>query len=251
MSCQPFSAPLHRLCPNPPYSHAADAVLSPFHPQMCSDPDRHVPWATCSARSRDMDATLPTGCAITRRTGCARSPGRAGPSDSRRCRRRRHSTVRLGARRRDELDPRHHPFVGASKSSTRRKSHPAGHLLPITAAGVAVGTVSRMPVSAPGGRTTTHRFGRPSFVSDGESSTNSKPSTSTKNSMRVVLVDDDRDQLDGRTAVCSADDVHRPVAGAVGRRGHTDTDAGVGGAEHDRSVRRAVEPGLQRARPDR
>ena len=31
----------------------------------------------------------------------------------------------------------------------------------------------------PGGRTTTQRFGRPSLVSAGESSTSSKPSTST------------------------------------------------------------------------
>lgn len=34
---------------------------------------------------------------------------------------------------------------------------------------------------APGGRTTTHRFGRPSLVRDGESSTSSKPRASTKN----------------------------------------------------------------------
>src|SRR5262245_3092095 len=40
-----------------------------------------------------------------------------------------------------------------------------------------------MPVSAPGGRTTTHRFGRPSLVSDSESSTRSNPRTSTKNRM--------------------------------------------------------------------
>src|SRR5262249_10128519 len=38
----------------------------------------------------------------------------------------------------------------------------------------------RTPVCAPGGRTTTQRFGRPSLVLEGESSTRSNPSTPTK-----------------------------------------------------------------------
>lgn len=42
---------------------------------------------------------------------------------------------------------------------------------------------SGIPVWAPGGRTTTYRLGRPSLVSDGESSTRSKPSTSLKNAI--------------------------------------------------------------------
>jgi hypothetical protein len=40
-----------------------------------------------------------------------------------------------------------------------------------------------MLVSAPGGRTTTQRFGRPSLVRAGESSTSSNPRTSTKKAM--------------------------------------------------------------------
>ena len=42
---------------------------------------------------------------------------------------------------------------------------------------------SSKPVPAPGGRTTTQRLGRPSFVRDGESSASSKPSVPTKKSM--------------------------------------------------------------------
>jgi hypothetical protein len=40
-----------------------------------------------------------------------------------------------------------------------------------------------MPVTAPGGRTTTQRFGRPLPVSAGESSASSKPSAVTKKSI--------------------------------------------------------------------
>src|SRR5580704_18015856 len=42
---------------------------------------------------------------------------------------------------------------------------------------------SSRPVAAPGGLTTTHRLARPSLVGAGESSTSSKPSTSTKKRM--------------------------------------------------------------------
>jgi hypothetical protein len=46
---------------------------------------------------------------------------------------------------------------------------------------LAIGSGQQHPVCAPGGRTTTHRFGRPSLVIAGESSTTSKPRASTKN----------------------------------------------------------------------
>jgi hypothetical protein len=52
--------------------------------------------------------------------------------------------------------------------------------VPLAASDVEKHAINR-PVTAPGGRTTTCRLGRPSFVSDGESSTSSKPITSTKN----------------------------------------------------------------------
>ena len=45
------------------------------------------------------------------------------------------------------------------------------------------GDAEGLPVCAPGGLTTTQRFGRPSFVVAGESSTRSNPNASTKNQM--------------------------------------------------------------------
>jgi hypothetical protein len=59
----------------------------------------------------------------------------------------------------------------------QRTRTPGGGAIGYLAEGVA------WPVAAPGGRTTTHRLGRPSFVRDGESSTSSKPSAFTKNPM--------------------------------------------------------------------
>jgi uncharacterized protein len=71
----------------------------------------------------------------------------------------------------------------ASKSSTRRKkpTRPATWLPTAPDCCSPSARASRMPVTAPGGRTVTQRFGRPSLVAEGESSTSSKPSASTKN----------------------------------------------------------------------
>lgn len=48
---------------------------------------------------------------------------------------------------------------------------------------LAVGLSEQQPGLCPGGLTTTHRFGRPSFVVVGESRTRSNPNASTKNRM--------------------------------------------------------------------
>ena len=78
-----------------------------------------------------------------------------------------HATVGLLARRLDELDPcSGHPLDWASKSSTRRNNptRPA-NWSPIASRWRSPSAwASRRPVCAPGGRTTTQRFGRPSFV---------------------------------------------------------------------------------------
>ena len=61
---------------------------------------------------------------------------------------------------------------------------PAGELPPMADTCSAPSALaSSRPVPPPGGRTTTHRLGRPSLVSDGESSATSKPSTPVKNSI--------------------------------------------------------------------
>src|SRR6266851_7569946 len=52
----------------------------------------------------------------------------------------------------------------------------------------------RTPVSAPGGRTTTQRLGRPSLVVAGESSASSNPSAGEEADRLVVVLDDNRDK---------------------------------------------------------
>ena len=70
---------------------------------------------------------------------------------------------------------------GVEVVDPQEEPDPPGELAPDDARlVVAVGRASRSPVAAPGGRTTTQRFGRPSLVCAGESSTSSKPSASTK-----------------------------------------------------------------------
>jgi len=76
----------------------------------------------------------------------------------------------------------------ASKSSTSRKkpTRPATWFPIAVACRSPSAWASRMPVSAPGGRTTTHRFGRPPpVVSAGESSTRSNPSAWVKKAMAL------------------------------------------------------------------
>src|SRR5215469_15842611 len=70
----------------------------------------------------------------------------------------------------------------ASKSSTwRKKPTRSAACFPTTAAWSSPSARARSkPVTSPGGRTMTHRLARPSSVRDGESSTSSNPSASTK-----------------------------------------------------------------------
>ncbi len=120
------------------------------------------------------------------------SRGRAGPTG---CRLRCRGTPRCGvparrARERGGVSNSTPAAVilacAAPKSSTWRKNptRPAAWL-PTTAAWSGPSArASSSPVDAPGGRTTTQRLGRPSFVvRAGESSTRSKPSTRTKKSI--------------------------------------------------------------------
>lgn len=53
-----------------------------------------------------------------------------------------------------------------------------------------------MPVTAPRGRTTTHRLGRPSFVWEGASSTRSAEDADEELDGGVVVVDDERDEFE-------------------------------------------------------
>src|SRR5215467_1098332 len=74
----------------------------------------------------------------------------------------------------------------ASKSSTRRKNptRPVTWFPTAAACRSPSARASSRPVAAPGGRTTTHRLGRPPLVvRAGESSTSSKPSAPTKKSI--------------------------------------------------------------------
>ena len=95
--------------------------------------------------------------------------------------------VRLGARCRYEHHPGGpHPLkLGVEVVDAQEEPDPARELLSYRCGlGVAVRLSGSRPVRAPGGRTTTHRFGRPSLVViAGESSTSSNPSAPTKNSI--------------------------------------------------------------------
>jgi hypothetical protein len=75
-----------------------------------------------------------------------------------------------------------HPCVhGIEILHVEEETDPPGGLLPDDGGLVfSVGLARSKPVTAPGGRTVTHRLGRPSLVRDGESSASSNPSTSTK-----------------------------------------------------------------------
>ena len=95
----------------------------------------------------------------------------------------RDAAVGFGARCREELHARGcHPCArGIEVLDVEEETDPAGGLLPDDGGLVSPSArASSRPVAAPGGRTTTHRLGRPSFVRAGESSTSSKPSASTK-----------------------------------------------------------------------
>jgi hypothetical protein len=90
------------------------------------------------------------------------------------------AAVGFGARRGDELDSGgRHPLVGGSEVVyLEEEPDPAGELVADDGGLILPSArARRMPVSAPGGRTTTHRLGRPSLVSDGESSTSSNSSS--------------------------------------------------------------------------
>ena len=61
-----------------------------------------------------------------------------------------------------------------------------------------------MPVAPPAGRTTTHRFGRPSFVVDGTSSSQLESEHADEEvDCRVVVLDDERDEIDVGHVVAS------------------------------------------------
>ncbi len=87
------------------------------------------------------------------------------------------ASVGFGARRRHELDPRrlHEVVSGFGVVNSHQKPNPPGHLAIFDCFSPSA-CARRIPVSAPGGRTTTHRFGRPALVNDGESSTSPNPS---------------------------------------------------------------------------
>jgi hypothetical protein len=93
------------------------------------------------------------------------------------------AAIRLRARRRHELGSsgRHLQVGRVDILNVEEETHPAAACFPTMAAWSSPSArASSRPVAAPGGRTTTHRLGRPSFVTDGESSTSSKPSALTK-----------------------------------------------------------------------
>jgi hypothetical protein len=93
--------------------------------------------------------------------------------------------VLLHPRRGDELDAvfAHALICGLEIIDAKEHADATGELL---ADGLRLPLAvrpRRTAVRAFGGLTTTHRLGRPSFVDAGESSTSSKPSFSTKNSI--------------------------------------------------------------------
>lgn len=85
----------------------------------------------------------------------------------------------------DELDARSaHPVIGGLEVVDAQEQPDAARELVTDRARLTLSAwASSSAVVAAGGRTTTHRFGRPSLVKDGESTTSSKPKTSTKNRM--------------------------------------------------------------------
>jgi hypothetical protein len=95
-------------------------------------------------------------------------------------------SIWLGARGGDELDTGGgHPVIGLNKvihaqeeaNTTTCLASNNGSLV------VSIRLSEQYPCLTSGGSTTTHRFGRPSLVNDGESSANSKPTFSTKNAI--------------------------------------------------------------------
>jgi hypothetical protein len=91
--------------------------------------------------------------------------------------------VGLGAGLAEELDPGClHALVAAVEVvDAEEEPDPGGVLVAIAATWCSPSArARRMPVCPPGGRTTTQRLGRPSFVRAGESSASSNPSARVK-----------------------------------------------------------------------
>jgi len=96
------------------------------------------------------------------------------------------AAVGLGAGFGEELDAggEHASAGGVEVLDAQEESDPAGVLVADgRSLSFAVGAGEQSPVSAPGGRTTTQRFGRPSLVRAGESSASSNPRASVKNAI--------------------------------------------------------------------
>ena len=223
-----------------------------------------TPTATCPGRR----ARLAPGTWIRRYRPGARSPAArlapsAGPSRSQRLpamstntATRPYGSVRGND---DELDTRgHHPFERSLEVvDAQEEPDPSGRLLPDRRRLVVAVGASEQDAGLGAGRANDDPSFRAAVVRQrrGVLDQFEPEHIDEELDRRVVLLDDDRDQPDVRhvcaavrsvsgSAAGSADHVHRPVAGAVGRSRNTGADAGVGAAEHDRSVRRAGEPRL-------